>query len=242
MTRLLYYENSYIKEFDAVVSKVIQESDETKIVLDRTAFYPGGGGQPCDTGVLVGENGRLNVMRTYIEKDVVYHVGDLSGEIKVGDSVKGIIDWDRRYRLMRMHTGAHILGYSVKKVFGLDVGFHGGALDVDKSHDDFNTKITRGDLSRLQEIIDDVIAKSIPVIVLWMDRKAAEDYIKKYGEKLTFLHEGIEKIRIVEIKDLYAVPCGGTHVKNTSEVKGLRLLKRESKGKGITRIRYTLVD
>ena len=144
--------------------------------------------------------------------------------------------------MMRMHTAAHILGYVIKKNFGWDVRFAGGALGVEQSYDDFTARILAKDLPILEEQINSIVEKDIPVKIFWLPRKDAEKYIARFHEKLTELHEGIELFRIVEIEGLYAIPCGGTHVKSTGEVKGVKLLKREAKGKGIVRVRYKVID
>ncbi len=238
-TRRLYYEDQYMKEFDASVVDAWSKDDKTCIVLDQTCFYPGGGGQPCDTGVLVGDGWRLVVETTYLDSDRIVHEGVLEGRMpKIGEIVHGVLDWDRRYRLMRMHTAAHIIGCVVKKLF--NARFAGGAIGVDYSYDDYTARIKRSDLPRIEDEANKIVEAGLRHIVRVMDRDEAEKYLERFGERLTELHEGLEKIRILEIEGICAFPCGGTHVANTSEVGRIKLLKRESKGRGITRIRYTI--
>ncbi len=238
-TRRLYYEDQYMKEFDAMIVDTWSKDGKTCIVLDQTCFYPGGGGQPCDTGVLLGDGWRLIIEKTYPDGNRIVHVGVLEGRTpKISDIVHGILDWDRRYRLMRMHTAAHIIGCVVKKLF--NARFAGGAIGVDYSYDDYTARIKREDLHRIEEEANKIIGAGLRHIVRVMDRGEAEKYLERFGERLTELHEGLEKIRILEIEGLCAFPCGGTHVANTREVGRIKLLKRESKGRGITRIRYTI--
>ena len=240
----LFYEDAYIREFEARVLRAEVSGSSCKLVLDRTAFYPGGGGQPHDVGVIRGEGWRVSVERVYEDGGDIVHEGSAmpSGIVpQRGELVRGSIDWDRRYKLMRMHTAAHILGYVVKKNFGWDVSFAGGSLGVEESHDDFTARISRSDLPRLEEEINEVVSRDLEVRITWMSREEASEYLARFHEGLTELHEGIERIRVVEIEGLYALPCGGTHVRRTGEVGRVRLLKRESKGRGITRIRYAVV-
>jgi len=238
MTKRLYYEDQYLKEFK---SKVVNFNVDF-LVIEETAFYPGGGGQPYDKGYINGEGWSFKVEGVFEKDDEIVHKGVLEGrEPNPGDPVRGVIDWERRYRLMRMHTAAHILGYAVKKLYGLEVGYHGGMLSINESHQDFTARIPRGDLPKLEDVVRTVIKNNLKVKAFWLLREEAKRYIEPFGEHLTELHEGIKTFRIVEIEGIYAVPCGGTHVSSTGEVGEIKLLKRESKGKGITRIRYTII-
>ncbi len=241
VTRKLYYEDQYMREFKA---RIIRSDDlgnkRWALVLDASAFYPGGGGQPYDTGVLEGENWVLSVDKVYMDNDLIVHEGVLEGSGKpvVGQMVYGRLDWDRRYRIMRMHTAAHIIGCVIKKMFNAD--FHGGAINIDISYDDYTARIKRDDLPEIERRANEIVEAGLPHIVHWMPRDKAIEFLAKYNVALTQLHEGLETIRILEIKGLCAYPCGGTHVSNTKEVGRIKILKRESKGRGITRIRYTI--
>ncbi|RLE37371.1 alanyl-tRNA editing protein AlaX, partial [Candidatus Woesearchaeota archaeon] len=182
----------------------------------------------------------LVVDKVYPEGDLIIHEGLLEGDGKpsINELVHGVLDWDRRYRLMRMHTAAHIIGCVIKKLFNAD--FHGGAIGVEESYDDYTARITRNDLPKIEAEANKIVEAGIPHIVIWLPRDEAEKYLEKYGVRLTELHAGLKTIRILEIKGLCAFPCGGTHVTNTREVGRIKLLKRESKGRGITRIRFTI--
>ncbi len=241
-TERLYLEDSYLREFTAKVLKVLRVDEKrVRVILDRTAFYPEGGGQPWDTGVIKGPSGQVHVDLVLDEGDYIRHEGDLEGEINEGDEVKGIIDWPRRYRLMRMHTAAHTLIYAVKSIMGPDVRVAGSSLDLDKSRVDFTARITRDMLPRLENEVNRIVEMGVPVKTFILPRSEAEKYLLRFHERLSEAHEGLKEIRIVEIEGLYACPCGGTHVKNTSELGYVKLLRRESKGRGITRIEFTVL-
>lgn len=242
MSTKLYYEDPYMVEFEAQIINLEFRNGRIQVVLDQTAFYPGGGGQPHDVGVLVGDTWKIRVHSVYLVNDSIVHEGPFEGVPKIGSKTLGRIDWNRRYRLMRMHTAAHILGYAIKRVYGLNVGFAGGLLNVNESYDDFNTRIPRDNLPKIEAIVNDVIKQNLKHHQVWVSREEANQILLKYGEKLTELHEGIVNVRIMRINNLIAYACGGTHTATTGEVRGVRILKRESKGAGITRIRYTLID
>lgn len=242
VTVRLYYEDAYIRKFRAKLIGVKTGGEMLSLVLDATAFYPGGGGQPCDTGVIKGQGWTLSVENVHVEEDKIVHMGQLDGrQPQAGEEVLCVINWDRRYRLMRMHTAAHILGYCIKEIYGRDVSFAGGSLGVEQSFDDFSTRISRADLSRIEDMVNRIVSRDMTIKIFWLPRPAAERYLSRFGEKLTELHAGISDVRIVEIEGIYACACGGTHLRRTGEVGKIKLLKRESKGRGITRIRYTLV-
>jgi len=242
VTVRLYYEDAYIREFRAKLTSVKTDGEKLYLTLDATAFYPEGGGQPCDMGVIKGQGWTLTVEEVHTEGDEIVHIGRLDGrQPQPGEEVSCAIDWDRRYRLMRMHTTAHILGYCIKEIYGREASFAGGSLGVEQSFDDFSARIPRADLPKIEDMINEIVSRDLPIKIFWLPRPEAESYLSRFGEKLTELHAGISDVRIVEIEGVYACACGGTHLRRTGEVGRVKLLKRESKGRGITRIRYTLV-
>jgi len=247
MTKKLYLEDCYLKEFEAHVVKTLRKDDRVAIVLDVTAFYPEGGGQPCDHGIIEGPNGKLSVDNVYEEGEEVYHEGQLEGEIKIGDRVKGIIDWDRRYRLMRMHTAAHLLARAVNVAMGTTVEHVSAAKTIERGRLDFRARITRSDLPKIEEVANKVVQEGRKVFIRFMSIDEARELLARYGESVDlYLRKAIregklpEKVRVVEIEGWHATLCGGTHVKNTKEIGRIKLLKRESKGAGITRITFTV--
>ncbi len=238
MTEVLYLLDCYLKEFEATVESV---KDDKYVVLDKTAFYPNAGGQPYDTGKLIAEDGKdYNVM--YVAKfgDDISHEVDNPG-LKPGDKVKAVIDWDRRYRLMRMHTAAHVISIIIEK--DADALITGNQLGLDKSRIDFNLEnFDREKFSKYMDKANETIKKGAEIRLFLMPRDEA---IRKYV-RLTNLAKGfsedIKELRLVEIVGVTIEACGGTHLKNISEIKGVKLLKLDNKGKNNRRLYYELVD
>ena len=222
MTELLYQKDGYLKEFDALVTAV--NPDEKSVTLDRTAFYPGGGGQPNDMGML----GGLKVLKVRKAGDEVLHIveGDLPS---VGARVHGRLDWDRRYRLMRTHTAMHILCGCVFRDYGAQVT--GGDMEPLKGRMDF-------EFERLQKELVNVIEAAVnrevqagrDVRVKILPRDEAFRIPDLIRTKINLLPEGIQQVRTVEIVGLDLQADGGTHVNNTSEVGQIRVVDYKSKG------------
>ena len=234
---VLYLHDCYLKEWDAVVKAV----DKGKyIVLDKTAFYPNAGGQPYDTGVMVKDGTAYKVV--YVGKfgDNISHEVDKEG-LKVGDKVHCTLDWDRRYKLMRMHTAAHILS----RVIYDDVGANtsGNQLELDKSRIDFTLdEFDRDKISEWFEKSNEIIKGNRPVKTTLMPRQEAFEIPDLIRTAKNLIPESVKTIRIVDIKDLDTQACGGTHLKSTGEIKGLEFIKAENKGKNNRRIYFKLVD
>lgn len=210
------------------------------MLLDQTAFYPTGGGQPADTGVVKGEEGEIKVVDAQRIGDTVIHVADqIIGEIKEGEQVRGVIDWNRRYALMRNHTTAHLMAEAIRRVTGIPAKIVGSAIDVDKARLDLSYEESVGPLlPEIEKVANDIVKENRQVEVKMMRRKDAEEYVEKFHESLKTLPPQVQNVRIVEIKDLHACACGGTHVKSTGEIETIKLLKRRSKGKGVERIEF----
>lgn len=246
MTLRLYLEDSYIRSFKAKVLHIDKCNEVFHVTLDKTAFYPVSGGQDHDTGIMRGLNGLFKVMCVEeLEDGNIVHKGVLDGYIDVGSEVECSLDWDRRYKLMKMHTAAHIIIQSVKKYFNQNVNCVSASKSVNGGHLDFQAPIQRDMLSGIEEIANTIIRENRPILIHYMNFDEAERYISKFGESLDlYLRKHIVRgpIRIVEVKDWIAIPCGGTHVKFSGEIGGLKILKRESKGKGVVRIYYNVID
>ena len=222
MTELLYQTDSYLKEFEAVVTAVIP--DEKAVALDRTAFYPGGGGQPNDVGMLAG----LNVLKVRKAGDDVLHIldGDLPA---VGTRVHGVIHWDRRYQLMRTHTAMHILCGCVFRDYGAQVT--GGDMEPLKGRMDFEFERLQKELATVIETaINHEVQAGRDVRVKILPRAEAFQIPDLIRTKINLLPEGIQQVRTVEIVGLDLQADGGTHVKNTSEVGQIRVVDYKSKG------------
>jgi len=233
MTELLYMTNSYLKEFDAKVIEV----DGNRVVLDRTAFYPTGGGQPCDTGKLVCDGREFAVLSVKKESGKIWHELDRAG-LAVGDQVHGVIDWDRRYKLMRMHTACHVLAAVLYKEAGAKIT--GNQLGLEKSRIDFNLeKFDREALAGYVERANQLLAQDRPVKIYFMDR---EEVLKdpELVKLASVLPPAIQRLRIVEIEGIDRQADGGTHVARTSEVGRIVLLGAENKGKSNRRVYFGL--
>ncbi len=232
-TELLYYKDPYLKEFDA---KVIY-SEGKEVILDRTAFYPEGGGQPCDLGFLIHDGKKIPVVDVQKYGEVVVH--RIEREIPKGAKVHGVIDWERRERLMRMHTAEHVLLAAIRRVLGKHVWQHGTQKDVYESRFDIAhyKPITREEIKKIEREAMRIITSNIDVEAKFMSRREAED---KYG---FVLYEGGippgKEIRVVRINDFDVEACGGTHVKKTGEIGFLKILRTERIQDGVSRVIYS---
>ena len=237
MTELLFLKDSYLKEFDATVT----ESNPDYALLDKTCFYGRAGGQPGDTGKLVLENGEeVKVIDTIKEKGEIRHY--LEKQLPVGTKVHGVIDWEKRYKLMRMHTSQHIVSAIILDEYGAETV--GNQIHEDHSRVDFKPfKPTQEDLEKIEEKFNEVVDKKIGLEFKIVSR---EEMLDKVDEKRRKLFERlpsfIKKIRLVIIKGVDVCPCAGTHVNNTSEVGHIKIISHEGKGKDTTRIKYELVN
>jgi len=233
MTELLYMTDSYMQDFEATVTKV-----EGKIViLDKTAFYPQGGGVPDDRGKLVFEGSTFNVhMVKKLGSDVIHEL-DLVG-LKVGDKVHGWLDWERRYKLMRMHTAAHILSAIVNKETGALIT--GNNIDLDKARIDFDLEtFDREKLAEYCAKANQAILKSQPITAEFMPREQAlkiPAVVKLAGA----LPPAVKELRLVKIGDIDLQADGGPHVANTKEVGTIEIIDTENRGKNNRRVYFTL--
>jgi len=232
VTELLYLRDAYLAEFEATVTAV----DGSRIALDRTAFYPTGGGQPHDTGRLGG--GAVTEVRK--EGDEVWHA--VEGPLPaVGDVVVGAIDWDRRHALMRTHTALHVLCGVIWNQWGTAVT--GGNMEPLSARMDFEfDPLPDGFGAAVEELVNKELAAARLIEVSFLPRRDAladEDLIRT---KVNLIPEAVTEIRVVDIVGLDKQADGGTHVRSTDEVGRVRVLKTESKGKGNKRIRLEVVD
>ncbi|MBT3314974.1 MAG: alanyl-tRNA editing protein [Anaerolineae bacterium] len=229
MTELLCQQDSYIKEFDALIVGVDAES--RALILDRTAFYPGGGGQPADVGLLIVNGAEYAV--TKVKKqgtDALHFIGSDDPLPEVGATAHGVIDWERRYQLMRTHTAMHILCGVVFRDYGALVT--GGNMEPLKGRMDFEFETMRGELVReIEEAINIEAQKGHDVRVAVLPREEAFQIPDLIRTKINLLPEGINEIRTIEIVGLDLQADGGTHLHNTSEIGIIRVTNYKSKGK-----------
>ncbi len=245
MTEALYFLDCYLREFEATVEKV---TDDKYVVLDRTAFYPESGGQPNDTGKLVRDGDGAEFEVVYVGK----FNGDISHEIaqageneasglKAGDRVKGVIDWDRRYKHMRMHTATHVIANVIEKEAGAQIT--GNQLGLDQSRVDFSLEaFDRDKFAEYEKIANEVIAQNHPVNFYLVSRKEAEKKLSRLTTLAKGFSEEIKEVRMVEIEGITIEACGGSHLKNTGEIKGIKIEKLQNKGKSNRRMYFTLLD
>jgi len=239
MTDLLYQTDSYLRAFDATVTAV----EDGAVILDRTAFYPGGGGQPHDLGTLAAGGRSWEVVK--VEKrggDVLHHLDPQGGDPPpAGAAVHGAVDWARRYRLMRTHTAMHVLCGVIWREFGAQVT--GGQMYVDRARMDFELEDLNPDRVRaIEERANAAIAAGAPVSVRLLPRAEAFEIPDLIRTKINLLPEGIAEVRVVSVGDLDTQADGGTHVADAREVGGIRVVGTRSKGKINKRLEVELVD
>ncbi len=225
MSELLFQSDAYIKEFKATITAVV----EGGVVLDRTAFYPGGGGQPHDVGVLTAGDQSFAVTRVKKVNGQIAHFA--SGDLPAaGATVTGKLDWERRYQLMRTHTAMHILCGVVWRDFEAQVT--GGNMDPLKGRMDFEFETMRQELvAEIEAAINKEVEAARDVSVAILPREEAFQIPDLIRTKINLLPAGISEVRTVEIEGLDLQADGGTHVANTREVGPLRVTNYKSKGK-----------
>lgn len=228
MTDLLFQTDGYLQEFDAGVVSILTE--ERAAILDRTAFYPGGGGQPCDFGSLTIGGVMYPVDKVKKQGDDVLHfLGGTAPMPSAGTASHGIIDWARRYKLMRTHTALHVLCGTVFRDYGALVT--GGDMEPLKGRMDFEFETMRGDLVReIEAAVNKEVKKAREIRVKILPREEAFQIPDLIRTKINLLPEGIAHVRTVEIVGLDLQADGGTHVRNTSEVGMIRVTDYKSKG------------
>jgi len=235
-TDLLFLRDAYLREMDATV--VGLDGEARRISLDRTAFYPTGGGQPHDTGMLAG----LAVLDVRKEGDDVWHTLAGDGPMPaVGDSVHGEVDWSRRHALMRTHTALHVLCGVIWNEWGKAVT--GGNMEPLAARMDFEfDPLPEGFGATVEARVNAELVAARPIEVSFLPRSEAlgdDDLIRT---KVNLIPESVSEIRVVDIVGLDKQADGGTHVRSTDEVGRVVVLKTESKGKGNKRIRMKVED
>jgi misacylated tRNA(Ala) deacylase len=228
MTELLYQTDGYLQEFEARVLSVLPE--ERAVVLDQTAFYPGGGGQPCDFGSLTVDELVYPVDKVKKQGDDVLHfLGGTTPLPSVGSASRGTLDWSRRYKLMRTHTALHVLCGTVFRDYGALVT--GGDMEPLKGRMDFEFETMRGELVReIETAVNREVAAAREIRVKILPREEAFQIPDLIRTKINLLPEGISQVRTVEIVGLDLQADGGTHVRNTNEVGAIRVADYKSKG------------
>ena len=240
MTELLHMYDNYIKEFDAKVIFV----GENYVVLDRTAFYPRGGGQASDIGILEKDDNVINITKVMKEDGEVRHYFNNTASFQVGDLVHGKIDWPRRYALMKMHTLQHVFSRYMQNTYSTET--ISSSVNVPKSHTDFQPieKFTEEEIAKIEADVNDILAKGYDVQIRFMNRQDAIEFLKERKYQTQYLEmvpESVQEFRIVIIDDFDAASCAGTHVKNLKEIGRFKILKQKNMGAKKRRIYFTII-
>jgi misacylated tRNA(Ala) deacylase len=235
-TELLYLTDSYLSTFDARVVDTAEHS----VVLDRTAFYPRGGGQMSDVGGFEAYGERFKVISVEKRGDQVFHTID--GALPpLGYRVHGEIDWDHRYRMMRTHTALHVLCGVIFRQYGAVVT--GCQMYPDRARMDFTlADLTPERVREIERLSNEAISAGLPVRARFLPRKEADLVPELIRTKINRVPPHIDPIRTVEIVGLDLQADGGTHVNNTLEVGGITIRKTENKGRENRRLEIELID
>jgi len=235
--RYAYLSDSYLKELKTTVVKQYTEDGKHFVILSDTIFYPTSGGQPHDTGMISMNDQEFRVIDVIKTDEGIAHEIDKE-DLAPGEHVTCTLDWERRYRLMRMHTATHCFSAVIHNKMGAKIT--GGGMNVDKASLDFSLETFDRELfEAFVKECNEEMAKGHDVTIAGMDRdKALED--PSLVRLANVLPPAINELRIVTIGTLDRQADGGTHVKNTTEVGTLELLKLENKGKGRKRAYFTI--
>jgi misacylated tRNA(Ala) deacylase len=234
-TEQLYARDAYLRSFDA---RVVDVTEDGGVVLDRTVFYPTGGGQPHDTGSLAWDGRSTKVVEVRNRGLQIIH--RLDGPAPgIGAAVHGEIDWERRYALMRHHTALHSMSGVIFVLY--DAMVTGGQMYPDRARMDFLLPdLSAERLKTIQERTNELLAEGHPVTIRFLPRAEAFAIPDLIRTRVNLLPEGIETIRVVNIEGIDQQADGGTHVANTREVGQVRIVGSENKGKGNKRLEIAL--
>jgi misacylated tRNA(Ala) deacylase len=239
-TELLYQTDSYMREFESVIASI--DAEAHGVILERTAFYPGGGGQPCDRGLLRCGESEKSVVKVQKGDGGILHVLSAEDALpEVGSRVTGILDWPRRYALMRTHTAMHILCGVVFRDYGAQVT--GGDMEPLKGRMDFEFETMQKELvGEIEAAVNLEVEKNHPIHVKILPREEAFQIPDLIRTKINLLPPGIDKIRTLEVVGLDLQADGGTHVNGTLEVGKVKIVDYKSKGKINKRIYLELSE
>jgi alanyl-tRNA synthetase len=236
-TEPLYYANVYMREFDAKVQKVI---NGVYVVLEQTCFYPEGGGQPADHGWLKSGNAKFDVVDVQKIGKVIVHKLGASATFKEGATVHGILDWDRRYPLMKAHTVTHLINGAARRVLGEHVWQSGTQKGLETSRLDIShyRRLTQEEIHKIETLANQAIGANMKVETTWLPRNEAES---RYGFRL---YQGGavpgKDIRVVKTGDWDVEACAGTHLGSTGEVGFVKIVYTERVQDGVERLGYAV--
>jgi len=229
---MLFIEDSYLKDFDATILNI----DSNKIILDRTAFYAKSGGQPGDIGKIILNGKEINIIDTvYDNKQNILHVCENSNDLKIDEKIKGKINWEIRYKHMRMHTALHLLC----SLIPYDVT--GGQISYEKSRLDFNAddKIEK---EEIENKINQLVKDDHEISYQWITLEELDNQPDLVRTMSVTSPRTNNEIRLVKIGSIDLQPCGGTHVSRTKEIGNIRIGKIENKGKMNRRVNLSASD
>ena len=226
---MIFLNDSYVKEFQAPIQLV----EDDKVITADSCFYAQSGGQPGDKGSLEINGEKFNVINTLKHEKGIAHVLAQPCSASTGE-VAGIIDWDHRYRLMRMHTSMHLL------CAALPYYVTGGSIGLEKSRIDFDLGEETFEFETLNTIINEFIQHAHPISYQWITNEELDQQPELVRTLSVKPPRTNDKIRLVKIGTIDLQPCGGTHVANTSEIGEFQFIKYESKGKMNKRVQFTL--
>ena len=234
-TEMLYYKDAYLSKFEARVLRVLKNQ---RVILNKTAFYPEGGGQPADHGYLVFDKTRTEVVDVQKIGNVIVHV--VKGLVpQEGDEIKGVFDWERRSSFMKHHTATHVIMGAARRVLGEHVWQAGAQKGAERSRLDIShfKRLTKDEIHEIERLANQAVMRNIPVEISWMPREQAE---KRYGFRL--YQGGVvpgREIRVVKTKGWEVEACGGTHVKSTGEIGFVKIVRTERIQDGVERIVFS---
>lgn len=237
MTELLYLpDNEYVKEFDAQISKTREQ--DGYIVLEQTLFYKQGGGQPGDRGKISWNGNEAEVTEVKKRNGEIRHYID--GELpEPGTKIHGEIDWERRYKHMRMHTAQHVLSWVVLNMY--DASTAGNQIHEEYSRIDFEpVNFSDRDVEKIEKAVNSLIQKDLEVKKRFMSRDRAEEEVEEGRTNLDIIPDSVDPLRIVTIGDEDLCPCGGTHIDSLGEIGRISITNCRSKGANVERLEFEL--
>ncbi|MHA1288131.1 MAG: alanyl-tRNA editing protein [Candidatus Thorarchaeota archaeon] len=240
MTVLLHMSDNYLKEFNATVIS----SGDGYVVLDKTAFYPEGGGQSSDHGELSNRESTIAVKEVRKIDGEIRHL--IEGQpFAVGDTVHGVLDWERRYECMRFHTCQHVLSRYLQLNYGVET--KGNNIKPGESRADYTPLESFGDEMKrnVEAGVNAIMSQNLPVEIRNMPRAEAITFLEEREYQTRYLEmvpKSVEVFRVLLIGDYDAASCAGTHVANTSEIGEIRIGKSKNIGAGVRRIYFNLLD
>lgn len=239
MTDKLYLPaNEYQKEFDAKVTK--KHEGDGYICLDKTIFYPEGGGQPADKGKITWDGSEAEVIDVQKDHGEIRHY--IEGDFPEPDTeVHGVLDWERRYKHMRMHTAQHVLSWVVLNRYNASTA--GNQIHEDYSRIDFEpADFTEEDVEKIERSANALIDKALEVEKKFMPREQVEQAVEEGRTNLDIIPDSIDPLRVVVIGEEDICPCGGTHVDNIDEIGHLNITERTTKGQDVERLKFELEE